>query len=147
MAARKLEGECLLATAAFTCINSTFQYPRGSAQAGRGWLGALATAALAFFSATFSAWGSPDFPATLTAWRASVIPFPWPFFQASYWCLQLTGTETVLWLACGAVGAAVLLHAVSPMTAAPAAARAIRFNSISVRGTADHDGEYTRSTQ
>jgi len=36
IAARTLEGECLLATAALTCMSRTSQYPRGSAQAGIG---------------------------------------------------------------------------------------------------------------
>ena len=49
MAARRLDAEPLPVTAAFTCISSTGQYPRGSAQAGIGWWTALVTAGLAFW--------------------------------------------------------------------------------------------------
>jgi len=55
IAARILEGECLLATAAFTCMSRTAQYPRGSAQAGIGWWVALETTGPAFLSATVNA--------------------------------------------------------------------------------------------
>src|SRR5215831_2833729 len=128
-AARTLDAEPLLATAAFTCISRASQYPLGSAQAGTGWSAALATAGLALCSAAVSTWVSPAVTAELTVPRAAMRPFPWPCFQVRYCWLQLTGGMGVPdpWLAGAALGAAEWLHAVSPMTAAPAAARARHF--------------------
>ena len=122
---------CLLA-AAVTCINSTSQYPLGSAQAGTGWRAARAKAGLSFFSATVSTCVSPAVSAELTAWSAAIVPVPCPWFQVSYWRLQLTGTRTLGWLVAAAVGAAAWLQAVSPAAAATAAARMVRFKTCSV---------------
>src|SRR5215475_10590788 len=75
---------------------------------------------------------SPAVCAELTAPRAAIRPFPCWCIQVVYCWPQLTGvraTEVAPWLAGAAAGAAVLLHAVSPTTAAPTVARAMRFNS------------------
>ena len=66
-----------------------------------------------------------------------------------YCWLQLTGGMGVPepWVEGAVVCVAVLLQAVSPATAAPIAARMMRFNSCSVRGVGAYEGEYTTSTQ
>ena len=136
-----------MAAAALTCISRTYQYPLGSAQPGIGCRAAEATASLAFFSAAFSACGSPAVAAELTASTAVTSPFPCPRAQALYCSRQLAGTRTtLLWVAGAAAGAlagAALLQAVSPAAAALATMRMMRFKTCSVhkRGACQGVGE------
>src|SRR3954451_9943263 len=123
-AARALDDEPLLAAAAWTCISNTFQYPRGSAQAGIGCRAAFATAGLACLSAAVSASPSRAVAAELTPWRALMTPLPSPLVQVRYCLLQLTGaTDVPLWWVASRVpgDAEWLLHAVSVMRAVAAA--------------------------
>ena len=93
---------------------------------------------------------SPACPTEPTALSAATSPLPSPCFQVSYACLHLAGAAGVVTvgelvaaelvaaelavaelavaeLAAGAADGALLVHAVSPATAAPTAARARRF--------------------
>ena len=90
-----------------------------------------------FSNETASGWQELDFtsPVAVTAGTTYVASY---HTNAGHYAL--TGTRTLPWLAdaaagiAGAGGAAALLQAVSPATAAPAAARMMRFKTCSVRG-------------
>ena len=83
-AARALDAEPLLPTAAFTCISRTSQYPLGSAQAGTGERLARAMSGLAFFSVVVSTLRFPAVLATLTARKVATRPVPRPCSHVWY---------------------------------------------------------------
>jgi hypothetical protein len=145
IAAVKVASEPVLAAAALKCMSKTVQYPFGSAQVGTGYRAALVSTGLVLFSTAVSTWTSPDCPAELTAFSAATSPFPGPRAQALYACLhcadtavllaagellaggEVTAAEVAAAELAGAAGGALVVHAVSPAAAAPAATKARRF--------------------